>query len=65
MLPLTSSCVCRAIESISHSKRKLVAIASAFIGIPALIILNDPLDLVEAQDRERICNAINSLKSKG
>ncbi|XP_022691816.1 uncharacterized protein LOC111262095 [Varroa jacobsoni] len=53
-----------AIESISHSKRKLVAIASAFIGIPALIILNDPLDLVEAQDRERICNAINSLKSK-
>ncbi|XP_028967022.1 uncharacterized protein LOC100900973 [Galendromus occidentalis] len=52
------------IGSLSESKKKLVSVASAFVGIPTIILLDDPLEDVDRKDRSRIVKAVNSLKSR-
>lgn len=55
----------RSIGSLNYLKKKMVSVASAFVGCPPLSILDDPLDGLERPDRDRMCNAINSLKCRG
>lgn len=55
----------RSIGSLNQPKKKMVCVASAFVGCPPLSILDDPLDGLERPDRDRMCNAINSLKCRG
>jgi len=53
------------ISSLSHGTRRKVSVISAFIGAPKLIVMDEPLNGLDIDSIEALCNALKKHRENG
>ena len=53
------------IDELSESQQKIVSICSAFIGRPAVVLLDEPLKEMAQFERNNVIGAVAHLRSAG
>ena len=53
------------IGSLSHGTRRKVSVMSAFIGAPQLIVMDEPLNGLDIDSIEALCNALKKHRENG